>query len=681
MMSRGFFDQINMLSRTNTQALKGFAAISIFVFHILLGYNITPLFNMWGGLFVAVFLILSGYGIEESYQQNGLDGFWRRRLDRVVLPFVFFVCAYNYVFSSLFPKEPMHKCLDELLYQNSAFWFVFFILKCYVVYWIGTRFMGQRLRLIFFVTCAFVCLNMQAPCGHLEAEQSFSFFAGVLLSMYKHRVEALSDKEVKRWMFLLFFVGAVFLCLKSIPCLHELKGSIAYNYMLCPFRLTTGLAAIPLLTMLRVERSSLLRIAGKYSMDIYIAHIPFLRFVVDAQSTAVFLAYFALSFGILMIYRCFVERKLTLAATIYIAINALFVAKYSARLFAERAIYATLAAVVGYYVLIRLIIPYFKDGSKGHEGWTGKAAWGFCLLAFLGMVAVQYAIDPYTLQVDRWSALHFPIQNLLSGIYPYTASTHLGGNASPFPVWQVLHIPFYLVGNVGLSFFVASCLFIWSCWRVQGKDKALIISLLMCSSAAVWYEVAVRSDLIANFLLLAAIINIVLPHINQQWVEKERVWIACAVGLIASTRVLVLIPVALLLLPYFIKMNWRKQLVSVFLTVAVFGLTFAPFALWDWHEFYYFHNNPWALQTSQGNLSDFILFVPIAIFLSMNHKGNANRYFRNSAAMLVVFIAITFVHNMYGEENWDLFSSTYDITYFSTALPFCLLALLKKDRA
>ena len=172
---------MEMLSRTNTQALKGFAAIGIFVFHILLRYNISAVFNMWGGLFVAVFLILSGFGLEESYRNKGLDGYWRKRMEKVVLPFVFFVCAYNFVFSFRNSGEAMHKCLNELLYIRPSFWFVFFILGCYVVYWLGTRFLGERLRWLFFVACALVCLNIQTPSGHLEAEQSFSFLAGVLL--------------------------------------------------------------------------------------------------------------------------------------------------------------------------------------------------------------------------------------------------------------------------------------------------------------------------------------------------------------------------------------------------------------------------------------------------------------------------------------------------------------------
>lgn len=668
---------MEMFSRTNTQALKGFAAIGIFVFHILLGYDISPVFNMWGGLFVAVFLILSGYGLEESYRAKGLDGYWRKRLEKVVLPFVFFVCAYNWLFSFLLPEISMHRCLDELLYFLPTFWFVFFILECYVVYWIGTRFLRGRLRWLFFVACALVCLNLKTPSEHLEAEQSFCFLAGVLLSANKQRLEALSDKEIWRWALLLLFVGAVFFGLKMVPALHELKGSIAYNYMLCPFRLSTGLAAIPLLTALRIRESSMLRIAGKYSLEIYIAHIPFIGMITDAQSTAVFLACSAVGFVILLMYRRLAEKRLDIVAALFIIINVLFVAKYSARITEAVSLCATLSSIVFYYILFRFVIPYiYKESSKLKIA-KFKVLSVFCLLAFAGMLAVQYAIDPYSVQVDRWSALHFPIQNLLSGIYPYTANTHLGGNASPFPVWQILHIPFYLMGNVGLSFFAAAALFLWSCWKVQGREKTLVVGLLLCTSVAVWYEVAVRSDLITNMLLLAAIINMVFPHMSQQWVEQRRWWIACAVGLLACTRMIVLVPIAILLFPYFIRMNWRRQIATALLTAFVFALTFVPFALWDWQEFYYFQYNPWALQTRQGNPSDFLLFIPLAIFLA-NHKGNEGKYYRNCALMLFLFVAITFVHNMYLEENWDLFSSSYDITYLSTALPFCLLGIIRK---
>ena len=373
---------MEMLSRTNTQALKGVAILAIVVFHILWRFDISPLLNLWGAPFVTVFLVLSGYGLEESFRRNGLESFWLKRLAKVVLPFVFFVCAYNYLFpffplGDKFPaEEAMHRCLDELIYSGPKFWFVFFILKCYAVYWIGTRFLSGRLRLLFFFVCAFICLNLRTSCGHLEAEQSFSFLTGVLLSMYKDRVEALSHKEIGRWTFLLLFVAATFFCLKAIPQLHELKGTVAYNYLLCPFRLSLGLAYIPLFSMLRPGRSGFVRLAGNYSFEIYIAHMPFIGLITDVKSIATFLACSALSLVILLIYRRFVEGKLTVTEALFIIVNVLFVAKYSARVSETASLCATLLAIVFYYVLLRLVLPYIYIYRR--------VAFCVCLLGFVG---------------------------------------------------------------------------------------------------------------------------------------------------------------------------------------------------------------------------------------------------------------------------------------------------------
>ena len=609
---------------------------------------------------------------------RGLDGFWRKRVEKVVLPVAFFVCVYNYLFPYILPDDPlfegsaMRKCLDELLFFSPRFWYVFFILKWYFVYWLGTRFMGERSRWIFFLICALICLNMPSPAGHLEAEQSFSFLAGVLLSRKKEWLCSFTQKKVWQWVAILFFIGFVCLVLKSISPLHDLKGSIAYNYFLCPFRLSIGLAFMPLLTLLRPDRSAVMQTFGKYSMEIYIAHIPFTAMVKDAESTFVFFACSALCFCMLLMYSRFVARKIGIAQALFIIVNVLFVAKYSARISDTFALCATLLAVVSYYVLCR----YVQWKALG-----GRMTFVLCLICFAMMLVLQYGIDPYTLQVDRWSALHFPIQNLLSGVYPYAANTHIDGYASPFPVWQILHVPFYLMGNVGLSFFFAFALFLWSMFKVQGKAKATMAGLLMCSSVAVWYEVAVRSDLLTNMLLLAAMINLVLHRMSREWVDAKCWWMACAVGLLASTRMIVLVPLAILLFPYLLGMKWYRQISVVLLTMLVFLLTFVPFVAWDWEEFYYFDKNPWALQTRQGNLSDFLLFIPFILFLSFNHHSVPRQYFRNSAIALAAFVAVTFVHNMYITENWNIFSSTFDITYISTYLPFCFLSMANNKDA
>ena len=364
------------------------------------------------------------------------------------------------------------------------------------------------------------------------------------------------------------------------------------------------------------------------------------------------------------------QKNISIASLLYIIVNALFVAKYSSRLFPALYPYITMIVMVLQYIFISYIMPYLLAWKKAYKTYTVIIA-----CCFISMIILQYSINPYSINVDRWSALYFPIKNLLNGIYPYIAQTHLGGNASPFPIWQLFHIPFYILENVGLSFFFVLALFLWSIYRQWGYICFLATSMLIFTTPALWYEVAVRSDYITNILLLAAIINIYINKISINWVNKHTIILGIVIALFASTRIITLIPIGILLLPFYLHIQTSKKILLPLVFLATFILTFVPFALWDWQDFFYHQNNPWALQTHQGNTIDFIIFIPLAILLAIKWKGVIIRYYTYVAIMLIVFIGITFLHLMYNFNKWDLFSSTFDITYFNSILPFVMIVI------
>ena len=356
----------------------------------------------------------------------------------------------------------------------------------------------------------------------------------------------------------------------------------------------------------------------------------------------------------------------------YVIINALFVAKYSARILPDGFILLTLLVMLLHYWLLVGLLPRIKS-AKTYLPAIAVGTVGVC-----AMLLLQYLIDPYGIQVDRWSALHNPIANLLAGEYPYLASTHLGGYASPFPVWQFFHVPFYLLGNVGLSFFFVLALFSYGVYRFQGGRALSVVLLLVVFSPAVWYEVAVRSDLITNMLLVATLLNFAAQRISGQWLHRHLIPVAVVVALFACTRVISLLPIALFLFPYYVRLGLKQQVVFLLCFMLAFGMTFLPFALWNPSEFFHFEYNPWVLQTRQGNGVDFLLFIPLGIYLSLQWKGDWVSFYRNAICLLLTFVAVTFVHNMGRSGNYNLFSSAYDITYFTTALPFCLLNMAER---
>ena len=222
----------------------------------------------------------------------------------------------------------------------------------------------------------------------------------------------------------------------------------------------------------------------------------------------------------------------------YLFINLLFVLKYTQRVTPYYIGVGALYVVVGvlFLYVIRWSIDHLKNPN--YLGWSI-----FTVLLAVG-VYLQYSIDPYLLQVDRWSAIHFFWDECLQGNYPYAAGTHLGGYGSPFPVWQLFHLPFYLLGNVGISIFFVSALFVWVVYRFYGAKSLFVVTSLLLFSPAYWYEVAVRSDMITHLLLVSSLV--LYLHNKKISLSNHLYAIACLAGLLASTRFIALIPLAVL---------------------------------------------------------------------------------------------------------------------------------------
>ena len=66
--------------------LKGIAILLVAICH--LGGEFTRWATPLGGIGVAVFLILSAYGLEKSYQRSELHHYWRKRLLAVWIPYM-----------------------------------------------------------------------------------------------------------------------------------------------------------------------------------------------------------------------------------------------------------------------------------------------------------------------------------------------------------------------------------------------------------------------------------------------------------------------------------------------------------------------------------------------------------------------------------------------------------------
>lgn len=355
---------------------------------------------------------------------------------------------------------------------------------------------------------------------------------------------------------------------------------------------------------------------------------------------------------------------------LYLAINTLFVEKYVSRVTS----YYWLVVII-YIVGVCLIFWSMNKLSKKVKSFS-KIFIGI-LIAILGIaIGLQYIVDPLLINVDRWSAIHNFLSAMLQGQYPYGQQTHLGGYGSPFPVWQILHLPFYALGNVGLSIIVVTLLFLLTIYRIYSNKIALFASVLLCISPAFWYEVAVRSDLITN-IMLSAIIAEWLVYKNVKLTDNI-VSISIIVGLLFSTRLISVIPICVVYGYEFIQMNWKKKCLFVLIVVGVFCLTMLPFVFWKGSTLLFFEYNPFILQTRQGSWLVLLIFAIIAITIVVWVREKKTYRLAVTGFLLTGLVAMAFLEKMWQYNLWDqLFSSTFDITYLSIALPFYVTHISK----
>ena len=206
----------------------------------------------------------------------------------------------------------------------------------------------------------------------------------------------------------------------------------------------------------------------------------------------------------------------------------------------------------------------------------------------------------------------------------------------------VLHIPFWALGNVGLSEIVTAAIFVYSVKMLGGYKAGIMATVLLALSVNLWYETAVRSDLISNFLLLCAFINMLTA--KEITFDKHPYVLSIAAGLWLSTRISTAFPLFILFFPYWLKLPVGKKIMTVLLAAGTFCITFLPLVIWDADSLFFAENNPFSLQSRQGRPIDSVIMAAIAVVMALKWKGNFRLMTLLSAIILILVPVIIYVH-------------------------------------
>lgn len=254
----------SFLDRDFTNMARGIAILLVFAGHV--GSQWSKSLVALGGIGVAIFLFLSGYGLEESYKKSGLDGFWKKKILRVLIPYIVWILLYHLVvlITPLTPKA-------EDIHIIPRYWFVEYIIGCYIAFWLTHKF-TPKFVVPGIMLCAIVAFVL---CRKTLAEQSLSFIAGVLCSMHKTSLSNIKNNKYFLLGCLFLIIGTGFFFLRSLPALQGYdEESLVLKTIPLFMKLMFGLSIIVLLHAANVKMKWIGWI-GLIAFELYLVQMPF----------------------------------------------------------------------------------------------------------------------------------------------------------------------------------------------------------------------------------------------------------------------------------------------------------------------------------------------------------------------------------------------------------------------
>lgn len=259
---------IRLMSMDYTQVLRGVAILMVMLQHLsgfVLGSRI---FTPFGGAGVAVFLIISGYGLSISTNKKGLKGFWTKKLVRVFLPWLFVWLTMVLLNGE---KKFSAPSLSALFLLDSTNWYLQYLLLCYLSFYISHKwfyhFRWLLMGGIFILSFVFW--------GNIQAEQSCSFLIGCLIAEKAKLFKWIVEKIKVIFIFSLF-LGISLLAVKQLSIVRTLMDNVSLVDHAINMVMKTSIA-ISVMMLVRLFWSQingrLAMFIGKISYELYLVHL------------------------------------------------------------------------------------------------------------------------------------------------------------------------------------------------------------------------------------------------------------------------------------------------------------------------------------------------------------------------------------------------------------------------
>lgn len=201
------------LSFLQTNQIRGLAITLIIINHICYYTDPAPsLYVIWseaGMIGVAIFLIISGYGLCISLETKGINSFFTNRISKILIPLILALSLLQSLYLILTPNSgtillALPKILFSMYTLDQKTWFIIFILFWYCLLYLTYRFqLSNKQRLLFLLLVSLIIISLPQSTSLVKAN-ALSFPYGCWLGINSSWIKAKIDQLLNTKIIILF---------------------------------------------------------------------------------------------------------------------------------------------------------------------------------------------------------------------------------------------------------------------------------------------------------------------------------------------------------------------------------------------------------------------------------------------------------------------------------------------
>lgn len=262
------------LGKNWSNQLKGFAIFLVMIGHLGLVWFSAA----WG---TSIFLLVSGFGLTQSFLRSGLSDYFNKRISKVLFPYAFITLLWILIDTFLYkiknPKSVIALSLVGINLKCSfdlSMWYVTFILAWYVVFYFTFRLVKNNvvrmiILFIFSIVCSKYSIIFPTELGVSRYVPEFPI--GVLLGLSYKRILNIKINKVLTIQSIIsatFFILYYYLYKNTPTPETELLQCLFYVLAIVSFFTTLSIYSV---------RLKLLEFIGSISFEIYLFEYVFIE--------------------------------------------------------------------------------------------------------------------------------------------------------------------------------------------------------------------------------------------------------------------------------------------------------------------------------------------------------------------------------------------------------------------